>query len=870
MKAAESPAGSVAQARPRGPNPLGRPLVPAALALAAGIWAADLLAASGSPRGVGVAAAAVLGAAVLRVVRARRVAVPGSFASPPWWKRDWVRVALVGVALLVADLRTAQVLDLPPGRIDGRVPDGAQVVLEGRVVEDIVNDVRVPAETDYDGRPFLGRIETRGRTVIAVEAVGESAPGAIGKEALAGPAHRSPAGGRAAVYAFERMPEVPLGTRIRVAGRFLAPDGQRNPDGIDRRAWARRNGEAGVLIARSGAIEILETPVRPAGARELASALRRELGRGLAGVVGPEGSRLARCLVLGERAVLTEAESEAFLRSGTIHFLAVSGFHVALVAGGMLGLAALAGAGRKGRVAVALLAMGVYAGVTGAQPPVLRAGLMVAVWLGADLLERRRDGASSLAAAAIVILALDPLALFDPGFQLSFASVIAIAASSVFALPSGGAPPAPAAPPPLWRETARLGGRGVFTGARVGLAAWLGVLPLTLVVFDRVAAWAVPASLLLGPWVAFLLAAGLAAGIAGIAFGGGGLAAGLLAPLVTFPSSVVSDLARMFAALPGAVWVPPIPSATAVAAYYGTLVFACEARRTGKRAAATAAVGTAVLCAALWWPRAASIPEGSFRLTVFDVGHGTCVLAELPSGALVYDAGGSGGTGVARHVFEPHARRRGISRIERLVLSHADLDHVSGAPAIFDSFEVGEVWVSPRFSLSPVGKEILLRADRSRVPVRLVQAGERIPLGEGAAAEVMWPPAPGSSAAGLSDNDGSLVIRLTAGGRVVWLTGDVERRGWRRFLESAPPGGTPADLLLAPHHGSPGAWEEALAERLRPAWVVISSSDRFGYRPVAESWRRRGAEVRCTAEVGAVIVTPAESGLRVVGWQEGE
>ncbi len=796
------------------PNPLGRPLVPAALALALGIWAAESLHDADAPRLVALAGLFGLAAAGFL---ARRGPVPG-----PWWKAPWARCLPVGLALLLADLRVSAGLAIADDRIDRTARDGDEVVVEGRIVEEVLREVRIPAEVDYDGRPFFGRVESTSRTALEVETRADRG---------------ASASGRLTVYSSDALPDWPVGSRIRIRGRILLPRGPRNPDGPDRALWARRRGEAGVLHARADGAEAL--PGEPeVSLASLAGSLRRALRDRLVHACGFEGSRLARGIVLGERAALTDAQARDFLRSGTVHFLAVSGLNVALVAGAASWLAGLFGARRAGRGGAALAAAGAYAAVTGLAPPVVRAGLMVAVWLGADLIGRRRDGPSTIAAAAIGVLAADPFALFDPGFQLSFISVAAIGASGLFAprLPVEDAPGKPA-------TTGRIAARGLLTALRVSLAAWIGVLPLVMVHFHRVSGYAVPASILLGPLVALLLVSGLALALSG---------SGWLAFLVTLPSRIVEDLARGFGALPGALWPLPIPGPAALALYYLALGGFAEARRTGRRSPAWAGLVSAGACVLAWAGPGPEPLPGGFRVTAFDVGHGTMVLVEVPGRTLLYDAGGSSGAAQARWVLEPYACRRRIRGIDSLVLSHADMDHVAAVPALIDTFEIGEVVVSARFAISPLGKEVLLQVDRAGIPVRVVAAGDAVALGDGAAAEVLWPPGQGEAPAGLSDNDGSIVLRLAIAGRAIWLTGDVERGGWDRFLAAnpTPPG---CDALLAPHHGSAGAWHAALARLLRPSWVAISAGERVPWGETAAAWRELGAAVKATPECGAVI-----------------
>jgi len=211
----------------------------------------------------------------------------------------------------------------------------------------------------------------------------------------------------------------PQGARVRVLARIAAPRGPSH--GFDERTWLRRQGVHVVLQ-----VDRIEVIGRRGGLGGVADRLRRWLAR--ASTPGLAGQRRALVvgIVLGDDSGLSDGVKTAFRRSGLYHLLAVSGENVVLLAAGVLGLGVLLGIPRAWSHVAALAAIGAYVLAVGPQPSVIRAAVSGCAVSIAWLLGRERDGWHALLLAAVVLLGWSPYALFDPGFQLSFAAVVAI------------------------------------------------------------------------------------------------------------------------------------------------------------------------------------------------------------------------------------------------------------------------------------------------------------------------------------------------------------------------------------------------------------------------------------------------------------
>jgi competence protein ComEC len=252
----------------------------------------------------------------------------------------------------------------------------------------------------------------------------------------------------------------------------------------------------------------------------------------------------------------------------------------------------------------------------------------------------------------------------------------------------------------------------------------------------------------------------------------------------------------------------------------------------------------------------------TLRVTFLDVGQGDACVVELPHGhVMVVDGGGSFDPGFdpGQEVLAPFLWRRGIRRIDLVVLSHPHPDHANGLPFIVEQFAVGEIWTNGQPSALPA-------VDRLRVAAR----DRKVPLGEPRAIELggvrVAPLGPLDERGHISpdpawsENDNSLVLELDYAGRRLWFAGDVEQEAESVLAARA----SPVDLVKVPHHGSRTSSTAALVEALRPRLAVISVGERnrwgFPNGAVVERWRTAGARVVRTDRDGAVTVEVSGKG----------
>lgn len=614
--------------------------------------------------------------------------------------------------------------------------------------------------------------------------------------------------------------------RLVLEVRLRRPRGFANPGGMDQEARLLRERIGATGYVRSVRSEgrswrdVIGHPVLVARG-EIYDAIRAALGsRPATGIVAG--------LAVGLQDALSREQWRDLARSGTSHLMAISGMHIGMLAAAAAWVAVrwrrarqLRGALSAQRDAAAVAGTATacgYALLAGWSVPTQRTVLMIALVAAAGLLRRRLGADDALAIGALAVLVLDPLAPLAIGFWLSFVAVGVI----------------------LLVSTGHLRRPGMIAGfAQVQLAVTVGLVPVLAGGFGSVSlvsvvvnAIAIPLyTLVVVPIVLLGTAVVLVVPALGTAlFEGVAWLIEITWPLIAVP-----------AAWPVATWgLAAIPHAGWVLLIVGALAALVPLPPPGRIAGL---VIVAALCA--WQPAPPGV--GAVRLTVLDVGQGLAAVVQTRRHALVYDSGPvfRSGTDTGILVVEPFLRSRGTRRVDVLVASHDDSDHVGGAASIANLVGVSER-VASGSALDSLG------------PVRPCRAGQGWEW-DGVRFEWLHPVAQLLP----RDNDRTCVLAIHAGPHSIVLAGDVERLAEQQMLAGARLG--PADIVVVPHHGSRTSSSRGFVAALEPRWAVVSAGyrNRWGFPApdVVRRWQEAGAEVLGTAESGAITfeVDPGET-----------
>ncbi len=271
------------------------------------------------------------------------------------------------------------------------------------------------------------------------------------------------------------------------------------------------------------------------------------------------------------------------------------------------------------------------------------------------------------------------------------------------------------------------------------------------------------------------------------------------------------------------------------------------------------------------WLRGTSVEPsasgGQTTIAFLDVGQALAVAVVTADGhALLYDAGNSARD--VREVIAPFFEAQVVSRLDYLLLSHPDQDHVGGMPAVLDSFAIG-TFVDPALpSTNQAYLETLERVADQAVPAQRARRGQAFMLGEHVRLEILWPRDPllRDESGEVADNDNALVVRLVHGAVTVLLTGDIEAPAERQLV-ALEDGGLRAPVLQVPHHGSQTSTTPELIDAVRPAIAVISAGadNPYGHphAEVVNRLRAAGVTVYRTDVDGTVLIESDGTSYRV-------
>ncbi len=631
-----------------------------------------------------------------------------------------------------------------------------------------------------------------------------------------------------------------LGQRVQVTGSVRGLRPPRNPGEPDWAAIHRRQGLAGFLtVENSALIQALPAPDQPwlRGIWLLRGWARAALLDPFPADVADAAPQLLDTMILGQRTAADRALNEAFLRAGGLHFLAVSGLNVNLLAAATWWT--VRRLLRRGPPAAALAALAttvLFALVTEPNAPVLRAAIVAGLAAAAALARRRMSAVNGLALAALLILLVNPQELFRAGFQLSFVLVLAL----VLLLPASWRAARGAArdePPPVEATTlrglaARWLGRGLEALALVSAGAWLVSIPLVLWHFGRLAPWGAFGTLLLTVPVTLVTICGFLTLLLGWVPLFGAVVGLLLRALTTALLAMV----RWFTPLPAAVVECAPPPALLVALTYAALLALAlfRQRQHALAAAAEPAAGARILRRTrrmalatlgglvLAWGGWVAWPGGpaEYRLDVLAVGGGRAAVLTAPGGsAVILNAGTNTNSDVGETVVRA-LRAAGARRVVACVTSSERYTDFSGLPTLMTRRRVPMWLTGPTFP--PPGRglaRLYKRLPPGAPPPTALHAGESRGCGPVRVA-VLWPPRDGP-------RDRPPVVRAEAGGLRILAPGAVDAATVAGLLTAERDADMDlrADVLLLPRHGRADVDAVAgLVAAVAPRVVVVSAT----------------------------------------------
>ncbi|MCK9408140.1 MAG: DNA internalization-related competence protein ComEC/Rec2 [Bacteriovoracaceae bacterium] len=668
------------------------------------------------------------------------------------------------------------------------------------------------------------------------------------------------------IYPDRRKNETPVkilyGSEITFASILQVPSAERNPGEFSYKEYLALNNICATVSVRGYAnVSILEERITNPLFEYIIFPSKAFVITTIRTVMRGDEANFLIGLLLGDRTEISDEIKTAFMNTGTIHVLAVSGSHVVLVAEIIVVVVGLLRFSRKPKIILVMMMLIYYMYLTGATPSVVRATIMMLVMYLGKLFEERTDVYNVLGVSAIVILLFEPKQLFDVGFQLSFSAVFSI----VYFYPKLNEL-IPKIPEPL--EEFKIMNT-VWQLFAVSLAAQIGTLPFTAFYFGKVSIVSLFANLVVVPLVGVVVTIGLSGAILGS-----------ISMVFASCFSEVNELIAVVT-LNFVKWAEQVPYAIVHTATFGiqeTIIYSLIIGvwfNIGNRVIVKRFVFILLVTAnVLLYASVFDNAEKNLRITFLDVGQGDGTVIQFPTGeTILIDAGPySPGYDAGERNVAPFLRRNGISEIHAVITTHPHADHLGGVPYILKNFTVRQTIDAGQQTFSRLFELYDSLVHNSTHTA--VQAGTVMSFGD--VKMYILHPTPRfidtDSSNGYSDlNGSSVVFKLQYGSISMIFTGDAETeaeehivRVYGDFLR--------ADLLKAGHHGSSTSSSEGFISYVMPAHSVISVAQfnkfRHPSKRVIERLIAAGSQVYRTDQDGAVVFETNGTILKKVQWRE--
>ena len=643
----------------------------------------------------------------------------------------------------------------------------------------------------------------------------------------------NPAKGRILVNIYTDENPVSYGDIIEVTGKFFRPGFASVPGAFDYKKYLIRKRIFAILsVYKPEDVRVIGS--KPSYILKLSIGLRKKILKVYNDNLLPQQSAVLAGITIGETSGLTDYIHRIFVDAGIMHALVVSGSNVAFVALIFFWIFRKLFRLRK-KIAWALIIPVVvaYTLITGSDPPVVRATIMTLIVILSVLFSRQSDVYQGMFFAALVILIFNPLALFEAGFQMSFIATLGIvyffpkfqSAGFVKKLPAFG----------QWAA-------GVFFAS---LSAQIVMFPIMAYYFNKVSVIAIVSNLFILPLIGLLLGVGFALYAASLIGGPVLFAAAKATGLLV---SFVITLVDFFANIPHSTMRIPNPSIFFMAVFYIVIFGIPKMRNLLWRAGVMVSAGAlmAVVCYNGFFKS-----TGDFKISFIDVGLGDSVYCELPDGSnMLIDGGGRWNSkyDIGERTISPFLWKKGVSRIDTVVLTHPHYNHYQGLIAIVKNFRIGKFITTPEISDEAEYTELMNMLASKKIPVKRLTAGDTINTGK-VKTEVLWPEK-------LRDDtdENSLVMRLTYGKFSALLCGDITMIVQNRLTEKD----IAANVLMVPGHAKKKLLHDFLIQ-VSPEYAVISTDEPS--QQVLE--QLRWYKIMSTEEAGTITAESDGNGYKI-------
>jgi competence protein ComEC len=644
------------------------------------------------------------------------------------------------------------------------------------------------------------------------------------------------------------------GRELIFEGQLTQPQGVRNPGGFNYRRYLAQKGVGASIFAYPYTIETWDRKSRFSLIRAGMN-IRDRIVHVIDNSLPHQQAGLLNGMLIGYREGLSDEVQEAFSNAGLTHIMAVSGANVAFLILPLSFLLKLLGIGKKlsNLLIIAFLILFVF--VTGFEPSVLRAVLMAGVILLSEVLYKKPDTYAAIAFSCILLLVISPCMLFNIGFQLSYAATLGIVM--------------------LYKNIKKLI-TCKFVPNKVAeiiggtLAAQLGVLPITLIHFNKLSLISIIPNILVAPILGLITILGMLMAILG-------QFSLYLSTLIGYLNNIflsaVLYVTKWSSGVSFAAITTVTPSLIMGAAYYVVIWFLFWYKPL-KGVSLKLRHGAAVLSIIAVFFLTGTLKPACMEVTFLDVGQGDCAFIRTYTGKTVLiDGGGSTNPNniskVGERVVIPFLLDSGICSLDAVIATHPHSDHIQGLGDVLKGLGTKRL-IIPSIENDAGFEELLSTAGSKNIPVTRCSEGDRIRLDDRTVMQVLNPPGnwPGDEE---SFNNASLVLKLSYGHTSILFTGDVEAEVEERIVSSGTEDDIDVslldvDVLKVAHHGSAYSSGKAFLDAVDPQAAIISvGRNNFGHpsEKVLNLLKESNVECFRTDECGAVVLKSDGSSIKI-------
>jgi len=638
--------------------------------------------------------------------------------------------------------------------------------------------------------------------------------------------------------------EFNYGDELRLQGLFSSGKQASNPGEFDYGGHLERQGVAGALFvnAEKDKTELL-TANRGNPFVAGAIALKKKIRQVFLRTLPKEYCDLLGSIIFGIKASpISEEVKDKYRRTGVVHILVASGQQVSILAGLCISIGRFAKMPFMPVAAIASFSVWSFAAMAGFGSSILRAALMGQVMIASLLLDRENDFYSSFALAALVLLAIDPNNLFDIGFQLSFLATWALVYIA-----------------PILNEQFSKIFPGLLSRAlSISIAPVMVTAPIGIFYFSQLSLVSVVANMIVVPMAEMLTTLGFISSLLGLIFFP---AAQVLNSFMLVLMFILENAVKFFSSIPDSFIYIAKPSVLLIIAYYLFIFHFIEVIKNNRIKMRSAAAVVLVLL--LSFPVCGAVfASNDLEITVLDVGQGDSIFLREPGGGSMLIDGGEEKAGEKTVV--PFLQRKGINKLDIVVLTHPHDDHIGGMVPVLETFKVSDILDSGFPFMTGTYKDLLDIVRQKNIRYQTVKEGQRFRFGK-ARVTILGPPEQFIEGTLSDPNNNSIVLKIDYGKRSFLLTGDAAFEEEEKILLSGAD--IKCDVLKIGHHGSATSTGDEFLDLAAPSAAVISVGERNKYgHPSGRVIRLlgdRGIRTFRTDRNGAVMIKSDGENIKI-------